>query len=309
MFSYIQSLEDRVAFLESQLADRAKLDFQSTSEKFPPMPPSGRSSSRDPIEQVASKSLDADVFYNTITTSNGQSLLRSLLAEPIGSVSQTSKPNDHRALLDELPSETRALLPGRDGATRLIAAYFEHCEFFSPIIPPKAEFSSSIALLYDEGSDGQNVLQDYSEVSPSMFRAYIVFATAVLLLNRTDSAFPISRADSYFASGIRLLAHSPAVICTGDLGHMCNLVLVAQYCCFASNLSGAWHFIGLASRLAVELSLHDERAVDAKFSQDYVNQCRWLFWAWYTLERNLCVCGKTLLDSRRTAPLLLAHDA
>lgn len=289
MFSYIQSLEDRVAYLESQLADRESLDFQSTSENVPPMPPSGRSSSRDPIEQVVSKSLDADVFYNTITTSNGQSLLRVLLAEPIRSVSQTSKPNDHRALLDELPSETRALLPGRDGAMRLIDAYFEHCEFFSPIISSKAEFSSSIALLYDEGSEGQDMLQEDSEVSPSMFRAYIVFATAVLLLNRTDSSFPISRADSYFASAIRLLAQNLAILCTGDPGHLCNLLLVAQYCCFASNLSGAWHFVGLASRLAVELGLHDERAVDAKLSQDYVNQCRWLFWAWYTLERNLCV--------------------
>ncbi|KAI7785818.1 Positive regulator of purine utilization [Diaporthe eres] len=101
---YIQSLEDRVAYLESRLAYRESLDFQSTSEDCPPMPPSERSSSRDPIEQVVSKSLDADVFYNTITTSNGQSLLRSLLAEPIRSVSQTSKPNDNRALLDELPS-------------------------------------------------------------------------------------------------------------------------------------------------------------------------------------------------------------
>lgn len=253
------------------------------------MPPGGRSSSRDPIEQVMSQTLDADVFYNTITTSNGQSLLRSLLAEPIRSVSRTPKPKDHRALLGELPSETRARLPGRDGAMQLIDAYFEHCEFFSPIIASKAEFSSSIALLYAEGSQGQNTLQEHPEVSPSMFRAYIVFATAVLLLNRTDSAFPISRADGYFASAIRLFAQNSTVICTGDPGHLCNLLLVAQYCCFASNLSGAWHFVGLASRLAVELGLHDERAVDAKLGQDDINQRRWLFWAWYTLERNLCV--------------------
>lgn len=288
MFSYIQSLEERVAYLESQLADRESLDVQSTSDEFIPMPPDERSSSRDPIEQVMSKSLNADVFYNTITTSNGQSLLRSLLAEPIRSVSQTSKATDHRALLDELPSETQALLPGRDGARRLIDAYFEHCEFFSPIISSKDDFSSRIASLYDEGSAGQSMPGGF-ESSSSMFRAYIIFATAVLLLNRTDSAFPVSKAESYFASAIRLLAQNPAVICTGDPDHLCNLLLVAQYCCFASNLSGAWHFVGLASRLAVELGLHDERAVDPKLSQDDVNQCRWLFWACYTLERNLCV--------------------
>ncbi|KAJ0124485.1 transcription factor [Diaporthe amygdali] len=236
-----------------------------------------------------SKSLDRDVFYNTITTSNGQSLLRSLLSEPIRCVSRTSKPNDHRALLDELPNETQAALPSRDGAVRLTDAYFEHCEFFSPIISSKHDFSSSIVLLYNEGPNGQTTLSGRSGVSPTMFRAYIVFATAVLLLNRTDSAFPISRADNYFATAIQLLAQNPAVICTGDPGHLCNLLLVAQYCCFASNLSGAWHFVGVASRLAVELGLHDERAVVTKLSQDEISQRRWLFWALYTLERNLCV--------------------
>lgn len=119
-YSYIQSLEDRVAYLESQLAERGNPGFQSTSDEFAQMAPSWRSSSRDPIEQVVSKSLDAHTFYNTTTTSHGQFLLRSLLAEPIRSVSQTSKQNDHQALLDELPSETQARLPGRDGATRLI---------------------------------------------------------------------------------------------------------------------------------------------------------------------------------------------
>lgn len=249
------------------------------------MRPSGTcSSSRDPIEQVVSQSLDADVFYNTITTANGPSLLLSLLAEPIRSVSQTSKPKDHRALLDESASEAQAPLPGRDGAKILIDAYFEHCEFFSPIISSEETFSSSIAVLYDEES-----ISGCSVASPSLFRAYIVFATAVLLLNRTDPGFPIARAERYFASATRLLAQNPAAICTGDLSHLCNLLLVVQYCCFASNLSGAWHFVGLASRLAVELGLHDERAVDARLGRDDVNQRRWLFWAFYTLERNLCV--------------------
>ncbi|KAG8167892.1 hypothetical protein KVR01_003581 [Diaporthe batatas] len=279
--SYIQSLEDRVAYLESQLESRGSLDFQSNSEDSAE-PRQGGTSCRDPIELVLSQSLNTDVFYNTIATSNGQSLLRLLLAEPVRSVLQTSRPEDHRAVLDELPSDAQASLPSRDGAKRLIDTYFEHCEFFSPIISSKDVFSSSIAVLCNQQSDPGS-----SAGSPSTFRAYIVFATAILLLNRTDPAFPIARADSYFASAIRLLAQNPAAICAGD--QLCNLLLVAQYCSFASNLSGAWHFIGLASRLAVELGLHDERALDMRLSQDDVNQRRWLFWGFYTLERNLCV--------------------
>lgn len=186
MFSYIQSLEDRVAYLESQLENQGSLDLQSNSEESAESRQGRTSSSRDPIELVVSRSLDADVFYNAITTSNGQSLLRLLLAEPIRSVSQTSRPKDHRAILDELPSEA-ASLPSRDGGKRLIDAYFEHCEFFSPIISSKDAFCSSIAVLYNQQSDPGS-----SAASPSTFRAYIVFATAILLLNRTDSSFPVS---------------------------------------------------------------------------------------------------------------------
>ncbi|KAK1962331.1 hypothetical protein LY78DRAFT_705865 [Colletotrichum sublineola] len=283
--SYIKSLEDRVAYLESQLTNRETLNPRSPLTEFAS---SGDGSlSRDPVDQVAFRSLRTDAFYNTITTSTGQSLLRSLLAEPIRSVSQTSKQSDHRSLLDALPNATEAALPSRDAAVRLVDAYFEHCEFFSPILPSKEDFVASIPLLYNDSPGGQGP-KDAAVILAS-FRAYTVFATVVLLLNRTDPAFRVSTADGYFATASRLLAQNPAVICTGDLQHIYNLLLVGQYTCFVSNLSGAWHFIGLASRLVVELNLHDERAVAAKLDHRQLNQRRWLFWAFYTLERNLCV--------------------
>ncbi|WQF87035.1 hypothetical protein CDEST_12049 [Colletotrichum destructivum] len=296
--SYIKSLEDRVAYLETQLASREAMNLESASADFAPSPLSWNCSSRDPIEQVFYQSLEGGVFFNSITTPNGQSLLRSLLAEPLRSVSQTPKQSDHRSLLDELPGETRAALPSRDATGRLIEAYFEHCEFFSPILPSKDDFLAAAALLYDYddggGDDGlapQNTnTNNTAGTTLARFRTYTVFATAVLLLNRTDPAFPVSRAEGYFATATRLLALHPAVICTGDLHHLCNLLLVAQHCCFASNLGGAWHFLGLASRLAIELGLHDERRpIAAKPGPEQLDQRRWLFWALYTMERNLCV--------------------
>ncbi|KAK1993330.1 hypothetical protein LX36DRAFT_258148 [Colletotrichum falcatum] len=285
--SYIKSLEDRVAYLESQLANRETPNPQSS---FTALASSGDNSlsSRDPVDQVAFQSLETDAFYNNMATPVGQSLLRSLLAEPIRSVSQTPRHSDHRSLLGVLPNAPEVALPTRDAAVRLVDAYFEHCEFFSPILPSKEDFvASSVALLYKDSPSGQGPKDP--AVILAGFRAYTVFATVALLLNRTDPAFHASTADGYFATASRLLAQNPAVICTGDLQHVYNLLLVGQYTCFVSNLSGAWHFIGLASRLVVELSLHDERAVAAKLDRRQLNQRRWLFWAFYTLERNLCV--------------------
>jgi hypothetical protein len=172
-----------------------------------------------------------------------------------------------------------------DAATRLIDAYFEHCEFFSPILSSKDEFLSLIAPLITEGCDSSN--NATSIVAMTTFRAFIVFSVAVLLLNRTDSSFPVSRAEGYFAAAVQILVHNATAICTGDVEHIRNLVLIVQYCTFASNLTAAWHFIGLASRLAIELGLHDERTTERH--QGELDDQRWLFWALYTCERNLCV--------------------
>lgn len=286
--SYIKSLEDRVAYLETQLASRGLMDLPPSLGDFTtsvlPTTSHAGDNLRDPVEQVALHSLESNNFSNSIVSPDGQSLLRSLLAEPIRSVSQSTRRADHRSLLDELPYEARAGFPGPDAASRLIDAYFEHCEFFSPVIPCKSDLMAAVTPLFAETRRAGN-----STITLAKFRVYIVFAVAVLLLNRTDSAFPISRAEGYFSIAAQILAQSPTIICTGDLEHLCNLLLVVQYSCFSSNLAAAWQFLGLASRLALELGLHDERAVAASLSLSQLNQRRWLFWALYTSERNLCV--------------------
>jgi transcription factor-like protein len=286
--SYIKSLEDRVSYLETQIASRELIDMNSSPGGFLSAPLTTEShlhhGLRDPVNQVALHSLEGNTFANSIVSPDGQSLLRSLLAEPIRSVSQSTRQSDHRSLLDELPYEARAGFPGPDAATRLIDAYFEHCEFFSPVIPSKTDFLAAVAPLLAEARRGLD-----TTITLARFRAYIVFAVAVLLLNRTDSSFPMSRAEGYFAVAVQILAQNPAIICTGDLEHLCNLLLIVQYSCFASNLAAAWQFIGLASRLAIELNLHDERINSGDLSPIQLNQRRWLFWALYTSDRNLCV--------------------
>ncbi|TDZ24689.1 Positive regulator of purine utilization [Colletotrichum orbiculare MAFF 240422] len=111
---------------------RESIAVDSTPAELTPSPLDHMSQSRDPIEEVVARTLNSNLLHDHPSTVNGQSLLRSLLSEPLRSVSRTSKTTNHRSLLDELPNDTRAALPSRDGATHLIDAYFEHCEFFSP---------------------------------------------------------------------------------------------------------------------------------------------------------------------------------
>jgi hypothetical protein len=289
--SYIKSLEDRVAHLETQLAN-ANANANANRGL------GGQLSSPDTAADPGSlHSFQSNSFASSIVAPpHGQSLLGSLLAGPIRSantMAQASSGEAHRqTLLEELPYEPRAGLPSQDAATRLIEAYFEHCEFFCPIVPDKARFLEGVSLLYSAGSRSPPAHQT---VVLAQFQTYIVFAVAVLLLNRTDSAFPVTRAEAYFAIAIRIMSQDAAAICTGDLDHLCNLLLVAQYSAFASDLSATWYFLGMASRLAVELGLHDERASasssssSSKLDEPQLSRQRWLFWGLYTSERNLCV--------------------
>jgi hypothetical protein len=164
---------------------------------------------------------------------SGLSLLSSLLADP---VSRTLR-NDgasHHALLHDLPYETRASIPPMEAASRLIHAYFEHCDFFSPILSSESDFLNTIAPLYDAGETGTS-----KPLANAKFRAFIIFGTAVLLLNRSDSSLPKSRSEGCFAAGMHTLSQHADLILTGDADHVTSLFLIIQHYYFYANLTAA----------------------------------------------------------------------
>ncbi|KAH6867460.1 fungal-specific transcription factor domain-containing protein, partial [Thelonectria olida] len=238
--------------------------------------------SEDLVGQIAINCLQPQPFTRGIVNQNGLSLLRSLLSDPITRVSWTEKRSDSQSLIDELPSERMPTMPRREVAGKLADTYFEHCNFFSPIFSSKDEFLNMIEPLYGNASASDQSLVNVR------FRALVVFGTSILLLNRVDSSVPASRADSYFTAATQLFSQNPQLICTGDLQHLINLLFIIQYCCFASYITAAWHFIGLATRLAIELNLHKERSAAPLPDPIRINERRWLFWSLYTFERNLC---------------------
>ncbi|KAH7166423.1 fungal-specific transcription factor domain-containing protein [Dactylonectria macrodidyma] len=310
--SYMKSLEDRITYLETQLAahgiedvdmlpaelqsanlqpvdlqstDMPTIDFSpaETSDIIPAsaISPETDVESEDLVGRIALNCLQPHAFSQGIVNQNGLSLLRSLLAAPMTKVSWTEKKSDNHSLLDELPRETSASVPRQEIAGRLLHTYFEHCNFFSPIISSKEDFLTMIEPLYSDASAfNPNLIN-------ARFRAFVVFGTSILLLNRTDPSVPISRSEGYFAAATQLFSQHPGSICTGDLEHLANLLFIIQYACFSSNLTAAWHFLGLATRLVVELNLHNERH-GSLLDQRQLNERRWLFWSTYTFERNLC---------------------
>ncbi|EEU43563.1 uncharacterized protein NECHADRAFT_23647, partial [Fusarium vanettenii 77-13-4] len=268
---YIRNLEDRVAYLESQLASHGISVSELSPESLAPGPPN--ESGEPPTHPELHESGPSHV-------SNAQSLLNGHPAQlPRGMISQS-------LLHSLLRAPTRASLPSREAAQRLVATYFEHTEFFSPVISSREDLLASLEQLYTDRPASE--AESDSLIALHKFRVFAVFATAVLLLNRTDSSFPISRAEGYFATAVHVFAQYPDLLCAGDSSHLCNLLLIIQYSCFASDLTAVWHFLGLATRLAIDLGLHHERPVTTEVDTEE-NKRRWLFWTTYIFERTVCV--------------------
>ncbi|KAL3461622.1 fungal-specific transcription factor domain-containing protein [Aspergillus heterothallicus] len=289
--SYVRTLEDQIAFLEMQLAAH-RPDYHPSMTPTaiqverrtasPAFSTEAREGPGDLIDQIANDCAQMQSFSNSIANKNGLCLLQSLLSDPMSRVARTEQHSNSHSLLDELPSDEVPIVPQQETANKLADVYFEHCNFFSPIFSSKREFLDMLEPLYEVNLAAEQHID-------RRFRAFIVFGTSILLLNRVDFSIPASKSEKYFHAAIRLFANSPRRLCTGDIQHLINLLFIIQYCCFASNISAAWHFLGLATRLAIELNLHRESKTLPLANESQVNERRWIFWSLYTFERNLCV--------------------
>ncbi|KAF4536194.1 Fungal specific transcription factor domain containing protein [Lasiodiplodia theobromae] len=271
--SYLKSLEDRVAHLEQEL--------QQYRQQTPTLPThSDLGSLEHVLAQASFVSLHPSTFPSPryMGTACGLPLLRLLLLN-LGSASRfghvASQDPAPSSIMDLLPHEVAVQLPAEDVSHRLIDVYFEHCDFFSPIL-----YRADVLRMLATATDDDQVKERY--------KLFMVLAIAIQLLNRTDASIPAARADAYFSAASRILLANPADLLAGDLQHLENLLLLIQYSSFSSTPSGTWHIIGLTTRLAVDLGLHDEPPAHLSLDPLSLDRRKRLFWATYTFERNLC---------------------
>ncbi|RSL96149.1 hypothetical protein CEP52_011640 [Fusarium oligoseptatum] len=275
--SYIKSLEDRVAQLELALRSHG-VETESVSDVQTPQEPG--TTVEAPSEQHQA---------------GGLTLLNLLVPDP-GHIEDGAAAGYH-GLLENISAPTVVKFPPKPTALQLAATYFEHSNFFSPILD-EGRFRATVESLYDaESGPSHGTLNE-------RFQLLMVLAIAIRLLNRTDAAVPTTGSDSFFASAIHVFTERPHAIWKGDLEHLQNLLLIVQYTIFASNLSAAWHFIGLATRLAIDLDLLNEtqrglpHGDETPIAQAQTNKRRRVFWSTYILETNLCV----VLNRPRSIP-------
>ncbi|KAH7232110.1 hypothetical protein B0J15DRAFT_539329 [Fusarium solani] len=242
--SYIKSLEDRVAQLELALRSHG-VETESVSDAQTPQEPG--------------TAIEAPSEQHQVT--GGLTLLNLLVPDP-GHIQDGAAAGYH-GLLENITVPTVVNFPPKPTALQLAATYFEHSNFFSPILD-EGRFRATVESLYDaESGPSQGTLNE-------RFRLLMVLAIAIRLLNRTDAAVPTTGSESFFASAIHVFTERPHAIWKGDLEHLQNLLLIRG------------------------LPYGDETPI----TQTQTNKRRRVFWSTYILETNLCV----VLNRPRSIP-------
>jgi hypothetical protein len=294
LVSYIKSLEDYIARLEQELQG-----YRASALGHPRLP---TDSTESALSQASLVALHPSTFPSPryMGTGSGLPLLR-LVVAGLSPHQLKVSPDTHdpatSTIADLLQQETAAQLPTKDVALRLIDGYFEHCDFFSPIF-----YKAFVSRMLDAADDVSRHSERYT--------IFMIVAVAVQLLNRTDSSIPASRADAFFSAVTDILVNHTTDVLTGDIAHLESLLLMIQYASFSSRPSGTWHIIGLATRLCIDLGLHDEPS-SLKLDALSLDRRRRLFWATYTFERNLCaVLGRpvSIPDEAISVPLPAGVD-
>ncbi|PYI03129.1 hypothetical protein BO78DRAFT_452543 [Aspergillus sclerotiicarbonarius CBS 121057] len=274
-----QSLEDRIAMLEKQLREHGV-----SVETPPPELPSASSPLVSPsplhprqvpagvdqvLQQAAFVSLSATSFPRYMGAGCGLGLTRLLLVE-IG-----------------IDIET------------LQGAAAENAEWFEPIdemlfpSSPNQRRESVLQRTALEADLDQVYRVSFIDGVPDgaehgVFRCFMVLAIGILLLTKKDLSTPYRISDQRFASAIKIVDERPMAIFTGDLDHMEAILLLAQYVSLHPKSSGAWHTAGLATRLAVDLGLHEAPTEPTRMAPAELDRRRRLFWAACSLELNVC---------------------
>ncbi|KAK7219810.1 hypothetical protein V2G26_007813 [Clonostachys chloroleuca] len=314
---YVQSLEERVAFLESKLRDDGApeedlLDQQpSTATRAP-----GRASESGPfaylLEAVAGTSPEtasshSHAVLSDITTRPLEAiriLEQSGVAKPEAEFSKLllrglllARPSHCRGQQEQLQQPTTdfvdnlntgpSTLPAKEVAENLTREFFLSANLGMPLLH-EPTFTKKLALVYEMPHVIDLTQTHTTSISRiAVFFVLEVFAIALLTMQKQDPArIPTSVADRYHQAALSALME--AGLPEGVEGVQA-LLLIGQYFYFHPTLWTVWNTVGAAFRLAVELGLHlDPTPADSPDALT-LDIRRRTFWVAYSMDRNISI--------------------
>ncbi|KAK3627881.1 hypothetical protein LTR22_022546 [Elasticomyces elasticus] len=302
---YVAALEKRVAELEDFLLKQGLLDQVSS---FTPYSLSGPSSVSDdpgplaaladPMSRTRTSSLD-EAASQTSDIEHGNSMsriLRDLSLEAnggyigasshftIGRLMSSIVRGKRRTLQEADSPKQGAHGPSRsecsdikladvppDVASKLFYGYMKHVATRYPVLQS--------SWIHDLHRRRESISNAYERST-----LHLVYAIAGRFLETTGETSLHVFPERHHA---RVLKDLDEMLHYHDTRSVVTLLLLAVYSLRAEGGPGAWAYIGLAMRIAIDLGLHRQTSTMSRLGFD-VEMRKRLFWSCYTMDRQIC---------------------
>ncbi|UPK93727.1 hypothetical protein LCI18_004662 [Fusarium solani-melongenae] len=314
--SYIQDLEDRVAYLEQKLQEQnsstRNLLPQPSDLHFNPETPSpglqlqGNESNTHGENVSSTGSLEnstrnaakaaAEVINLSPRVPGGEPAFSRLFLSDL--MRNMAKPQLHRSQLSNHPPREEeapfsdimgglqdagpTTLPSRETAQNLVKMYFRLTNLGMPLLH-EAMLQEKLDLLYDlPRKIDLDSTHTTTESRIATFFVLEVFATALLVVQERE---PSGRwlADRYSRTALAALNKAGL---PSNIQGIQALLLIGQHAYHHPTLWNAWKTVGAALRLAVELGLHQDPPPGTTGFMELDNMRR-TFWVAYAMDRNV----------------------
>lgn len=314
LHSYVQSLEERVAYLESKLREHGLRDRDLSQPVAPSdqvtaigtgtasepgslgwSPDSATSpgthcgpdaTSVDAIPPLAQPGPSQDAGFSRILLAellNSTTIQQPFLGcQSDQNIAGVEHSNDIVSKLDTGP----ITLPTKEAADNLTKEYFQCSNLGMPLLH-EPTFRQKLTFIYNMPHT-VNLADTHRSTESRIALFFVLEAFAVALLSmqkRNPSRIPSWLADRHHRLAIRALLGAGL---PNDVEGVQALLLVGQFYYLHPTLWSVWNTVGAALRLAVELGLHQDPP-SGKLDALSLDTRRRTFWVAYSMERNISI--------------------
>ena len=195
---------------------------------------------------------------------------------------------------EEMPQPSANALPPRDLATVLVQECLQRIFSLYPVLSDTAIFGSLEAVYQHEG-----------HYCAALDRWNVRMVLAIALLGRSQA-----KDDTQYQSAVRhasiALEQRESVIQPGSVEAVQSILLLVIYSILDPTHYNCWYLVGVASRIMVDIGLHQEPAEETRMKPPRLELRRRIFHCVYSLDRSVMAPSVSLFCSRLTMHRLIS---
>jgi Fungal specific transcription factor domain/Fungal Zn(2)-Cys(6) binuclear cluster domain len=176
---------------------------------------------------------------------------------------------------DIIPGAGTRSLPPRYAVSKLVLSYLDNVFVLMPFFS-ETDLMASLSAVYAEAGRRAKPRDHW------MIRMVLGIVAAWSTQEKGDSSYRLGQ--EHVAAALH---YAEDVLHPGSIAGIQAILLLVQYSMLDPDLLSCWHLIGFASRVMVDLGLHNEPAVELRMTKEESEMRRKVFYCVYALDRNI----------------------